>query len=65
MNIDYACVKTMKYRILPVNSHDYYEFQLEIVRRLTEILISKLHVKHKFMVFNLVLCDDYLSAATI
>ena len=39
MNIDYACVKTMKYRILPVNSHDYYEFQLEIVRRLTEILI--------------------------
>ena len=29
------------------------------------ILISKLCAKHKFMVFNLVLHNDYLSAATI
>ena len=35
------------------------------MRPLTEILISKLHVKYKFMVFNLELSDDYLSAATI
>ena len=32
---------------------------------ITKILISKLLIKHKFMVFNLVLCDDYPSAVTI
>ena len=34
------------------------------MRQLTEILIMKLHVKHKFMVFKLELHDDYPSAAT-
>ena len=33
--------------------------------RLTKILISKLRVKHKFMIFNIELHDNYLSAATI
>ena len=35
------------------------------MRQLTENLILKLHVKQKFMVFNLVLRDGYLSVATI
>ena len=35
------------------------------MRQLTENLILKLHVKQKFMVFNLVLRNDYLSVATI
>ena len=33
------------------------------MRQLTEILILKLHIKHKFMIFNLVLCNDYPSVA--
>ena len=34
----------MYYRILPVKSHGYYKFQVEI-GAVTKILISKLHVK--------------------
>ena len=49
------------YRILPVNSCGYYKFQ---VWQLTKIVISKLHIKHKFMVFDFVLGDDYPSVAT-
>ena len=52
------------YRILPVNSHDYYKFQVEICG-CGKILTSKLHIKHKFMVFNLVLCDDHSTAVTV
>ena len=51
--------------MLPVNSCGYYKFQVEMVRRLSEILILKLCIMHKFTVFNLELCDDYVSAATI
>ena len=50
------------YCILPVNSRGYYKFQ---VWQLTEICISRLCVRHKFMVFNLVLCGDHPSAVTI
>ena len=35
------------------------------MQQLTKILISKLHVKHKFVVLKLELRDDYLSVATI
>ena len=50
------------YHILPVNSRGYYKFQMQ---QLTEIFRSKLHIKHKFMSFNLVVHGEYPSAATI
>ena len=44
--------------------HDYYKLQVETGVMTNKIPISKLHIKHKFMAFNLVLYDDYPSAAT-
>ena len=46
---------------LPVNSHGYYKFQVEI-GVMTEIFILKLRVRYNCMVFNLVLRGNYLSA---
>ena len=54
-------VVALGYRILPVNSRGYYKFQVEIDSAANWDFISKLWVRHKFMVFNLVLHGDYLS----
>ena len=55
----------MGYRMLLVNSHGYYKFQVEIGAATNRDLYIKIALKHKFMVVNLVLCGDHLSAATI
>ena len=56
-----------QYRILPVNSHSCYKFQIEIgaVTNQAKISMVKLCRRHEFMVVNLVLRGDHLSVATI
>ena len=49
------------YHILPVNSRSYYKFQVELGATNQDFNI----VKHKFMVFNLELYNNYPSVATI
>ena len=53
------------YRILPVNNRSYYKFQVEIGTVTNCDINIKIVHKHEFMVFNLELCDDYPSAASI
>ena len=64
-SINWGCATNFIYCILPVNSCDYYKFQVEIGAAANQDLMSKLCIKHKFMIFNLVLCDNYPSAVTI
>ena len=49
-------------RILLVNSRGYYKFPVEIDAATNQDFYVK--IVHKFMVFNLVLCDNHPSAET-
>ena len=53
------------YHIVPVNSCDYYNFQVEIGVATNRDIYIKIARQVKFMVFNLVLRGDYLRVETI
>ena len=50
--------------ILPVNSKGYYIFQVEWGTVTNQDFYVEI-VKHKFIFFNLVLCNDHSDTATI
>ena len=53
------------YCILQVISCGYYKFQVEIGAATNQDFNIKIAHEHRFMIFNLVLRDDYPIAATI
>ena len=55
--VEYPVISCDDYHILLVNSRGYYKFQVKIG---VEIVILKLCIRYKFMVFNLVR-GDYLN----